>query len=120
MNKTILIVIIIIILAVGSIFFLRQSNKAEQLLNNKISNNQENFNIVISNFSFNPGTITAKVGETITWINQDSVPHKIKSDTFNSEILNPGDSFQNTFNTPGTYDYICSIHPSMKGKIIVQ
>lgn len=80
----------------------------------------ETTNVAIQNFAFNPSTITVDAGTTVTWTNEDSAPHRIKSDTFNSANLNRGDSFQHTFNTPGTYDYICGIHPSMKGKVVVR
>ena len=76
--------------------------------------------ITIQNFAFNPGTLTVKQGTKVTWTNQDSVVHKIKSDTFNSSDLGQGDKFDFTFNTKGSFDYSCSIHPSMTGKIIVK
>lgn len=80
----------------------------------------ETTNVAIQDFAFNPSTITVDAGSIVTWTNEDSAPHRIKSDTFNSANLNRGDSFQHTFNTPGTYDYICGIHPSMKGKVVVR
>ena len=68
--------------------------------------------VTIQNFTFNPQVVTIKQGDTVTWINKDTVTHRIKSDTFNSIDLNQGDKFQFTFKTKGTYDYICSIHPT--------
>lgn len=76
--------------------------------------------VTIQNFAFNPGTLTVKQGETVTWMNQDAATHKIKSDTFNSPDLNQGDKFEFIFNNKGSFDYNCSIHPSMTGKIIVE
>ncbi len=76
--------------------------------------------IAISNFAFNPGSLTVPVGTTVTWTNNDSVTHSVKSGTFSSPALAPGDTFQQTFNTAGTFKYSCSIHPSMTGTIIVQ
>lgn len=76
--------------------------------------------INIQNFSFSPATLTVKKGATVTWINNDSVPHQINSTTFNSSQLSKGQSFSFTFDTVGTFDYLCSIHPSMLGKIIVE
>lgn len=82
---------------------------------------QDNANAInIENFSFSPGTITIKKGAAIIWTNNDSAPHKIKSAAFNSEILNQGQSFSFTFNETGTFSYLCSIHPSMTGEIIVE
>lgn len=77
-------------------------------------------NVAIRNFAFAPATLTVKAGDTVTWTNDDSVPHQIKSETFNSASLSRGQTFSFTFQTAGTYDYSCAIHPSMKGQIIVQ
>jgi amicyanin len=74
----------------------------------------------IQNFAFAPETLTVKKGATITWTNNDSAPHQINSNAFNSDRLSKDQSFSFTFNDAGTFDYICSLHPSMKGKIIVE
>jgi plastocyanin len=79
--------------------------------------------IVIDNFSFLPKTFTVPLGATVTWTNHDKVPHLVTStnDQFKkSPLLKAGQSFSNTFATGGTYSYFCSIHPQMKGKIIVK
>ncbi|OGF52886.1 MAG: hypothetical protein A2Z21_04320 [Candidatus Fraserbacteria bacterium RBG_16_55_9] len=75
----------------------------------------------IENFSFKPATITLDVGTTVSWINRDSAPHTVTSSdrTLDSPTLKQGESFQFTFNTPGTYDYFCRIHPSMKARVVV-
>lgn len=74
----------------------------------------------IKNFSFNPPTLKVKKGTVITWTNNDSVAHQINSTTFGSDALTTGQSYSFTFNDGGTFDYKCSIHPSMKGTIIVE
>jgi plastocyanin len=76
----------------------------------------------ISGFAFNPGTITIKVGQTVTWTNNDSVSHNVKADdgSFSSSTLATGDSFSFTFNTAGTYTYKCGFHANMLGTVIVQ
>jgi plastocyanin len=76
--------------------------------------------VLIEGFAFKPATLTVKVGTTVTWLNNDSTAHNIKSDTFNSPMLNKGDKFEFTFSTTGTFDYICGVHPTMKGQIIVE
>ncbi len=78
--------------------------------------------ITIKNFAFNPSTITIKVGENVTWINEDSASHQVKEDAglFESSTLGTGQSYTYIFTTAGTYNYICTIHPSMKGKVIVE
>lgn len=76
--------------------------------------------VAIKNFAFDPQTLTVKAGTTVTWTNEDAVAHNIRSDTFNSQELGKGDTFKSKFDTPGTYEYSCGIHQSMKGTIIVQ
>ncbi len=79
--------------------------------------------VVIDNFSFSRETITVPIGTTVTWTNHDNVPHVVTSadDQFKkSPLLKAGQSFSNTFATAGSYSYFCSIHPRMKGKIIVE
>ena len=79
------------------------------------------FKVSIQNFSFSPAIAVIKSGTTIVWINNDSVNHSVDGgNVFKSGILQPGDTYSYTFNGSGTLNYSCSIHPSMKGKIIVQ
>jgi len=77
--------------------------------------------VTIKDFAFDPGDLTVAKGTTVTWKNDDSATHRIKSGdgSFDSKDLKNGDSFDHTFDTAGTFDYICGIHPSMKGKITV-
>ena len=81
--------------------------------------------IAIKNFAFVPTPLTVKSGTAITWTNEDSAPHTVVSDTGSpvpivSDSLSTGASFTFTFTQPGTYTYHCSIHPSMKGTVVVQ
>jgi len=75
----------------------------------------------ISGFAFDPAELTVKQGDTVVWVNEDSVPHTIKmGSAFESSQMGKGDSAEHTFTeTPGEYPYSCAIHPSMHGKIIV-
>ena len=77
----------------------------------------------IDNFTFTPQTLTVKAGTTVTWNNQDDIPHGIGSDNNafrRSKALDTDDKFAFTFTTPGTYKYFCYIHPHMTGTIVVQ
>jgi plastocyanin len=79
--------------------------------------------IKIDNFSFGPATITIAAGTTVTWTNNDDVPHVVTSDDnkmFKSKALDTDDHFSFTFSKPGTYNYYCAIHPKMTAKIVVQ
>jgi plastocyanin len=75
----------------------------------------------ISMFPFTPGTLTVPVGTKVTWTNRDEEPHTVFSLTkaFQSDALDTDQSFSFTFDKPGTYNYICTIHPNMKGTITV-
>ncbi len=76
----------------------------------------------IDQFAFYPQRITVKAGTTVTWINEDDVPHTVASSIkfFKSKALDTADKFSFTFTTPGTYDYFCSVHPHMTGAVVVE
>jgi plastocyanin len=62
-------------------------------------------------------------GTTVTWVNQDDIPHTVVSTdgkTFRSRVLDTGDRFSFTFARPGAFGYYCSIHPHMTGKVLVK
>jgi plastocyanin len=79
-------------------------------------------NVDISGFAFVPQTLTVSVGTTVTWTNNDSSSHTIASNDnlFQSGTLAKGATFSHTFAQKGTFNYHCSIHPSMTGKVIVE
>lgn len=78
--------------------------------------------VLIVLFAFRPSTVTVSVGDTVTWINAAFIPHTTTSDTglWASGRLNRLGRFSFTFTKAGTYTYHCSIHPFMKGSIVVQ
>jgi plastocyanin len=79
--------------------------------------------VKIDNFSFGPAAITIPAGSTVTWTNNDDVPHVVSSDDnkmFKSKALDTDDRFSFTFTKPGTYNYYCAIHPKMTATIVVQ
>ncbi len=77
--------------------------------------------IAIQNYAFSPSALTIQKGANVTWKNDDSVQHNVVSDSsaFSSPLLNKGDTYTHQFNNTGTFSYICSIHPYMKGTIVV-
>ena len=77
--------------------------------------------VSISDFKFNPATLTVPVGTTVTWTNQDEEPHTVaaKDGSFHSPGMDSHGTYSFTFATAGSYDYICSIHPFMTGTVVV-
>jgi plastocyanin len=75
----------------------------------------------IDNFSFKPDTITVPVGTTVVWENNDDIPHTVVSldATFHSQALDTEDKFSFTFAKAGMFEYFCSLHPQMTGKVVV-
>ena len=76
----------------------------------------------MANTAFDPAAITASVGDTVTWTNNDTLPHTatVESDqTCTTEQLAGGASGGIVFNTAGTYAFFCKVHPSMKGTVTV-
>ena len=78
--------------------------------------------IKIDNFTFTPAALTVPVGTQVTWTNRDDIPHTVVSDdkAIKSKALDTDDKFTFTFNKTGTYTYFCSLHPKMKGTVVVQ
>lgn len=68
--------------------------------------------------AFEPGAITVKTGQTVTFRNDDKVAHNVMSRTpghdFNLKLQKPGEESEVTFDTPGTVEVRCAIHPRMK------
>jgi plastocyanin len=74
----------------------------------------------IANFAFGPTLITVKSGTTVTWTNKDEDAHTVAiTGSPVSKPLQNGDTFTHTFSQPGTYSYVCTIHPNMRGMVVV-
>jgi plastocyanin len=78
--------------------------------------------VTIENFNFTPATITVSVGATVTWVNDDDVPHTVTASdkSYSSQSIDSNAQFSHTFTAPGTYSYFCAIHPFMTAKVVVQ
>lgn len=83
-------------------------------------NSQGAYPVSIKDFAFSPAVLNIGIGKTVTWTNNDSTIHRISGAGFEGGDLNNGQSYSYTFTSAGTFDYICKIHPSMKGQIIVK
>ena len=78
--------------------------------------------VSIYNYKFDPEVLTVPAGTTVVWTNKDEVPHSVVSSDkrfTQSGGLDTGDHYSYTFTDAGSYEYFCSLHPFMKGKIVV-
>jgi large subunit ribosomal protein L10 len=79
--------------------------------------------VSMKDIKFNPGSVTIKAGGKVTWTNDDSVGHDVTADDFESGSpggIDGGSTFSHTFKKAGTYNYVCSVHPGMKGTVKVK
>ncbi len=75
--------------------------------------------VTVNNMKYTPSVIEVPAGTTVTWSFEDGdTPHDVKGDGFKSAVMRQG-TFTHTFATPGTYDYKCSLHSQMTGRVIV-
>ena len=78
--------------------------------------------VKVFNYKFDPEVLTIPAGTTVTWTNKDEVPHTVMSSDkrfTSSGALDTGDAYSYTFTTAGSYEYFCTLHPFMKGKVVV-
>jgi plastocyanin len=83
----------------------------------------ESLAVDIKDFAFNPPEITVPVGGSVTWTNNDPVPHTatgLDREALQSGAIAPGESFTQAFDAAGTLEYFCEFHPNMKGSIVVE
>ena len=80
--------------------------------------------IKIDNFKFSPKELTVSVGTSVTWVNNDDVPHtatgKGEPPAFDSKALDTDQTYSFKFTKPGTYKYYCKVHTHMTGTVIVK
>ncbi len=82
----------------------------------------ESVTVRINGMRFEPANLTIKPGTTVTWVQDSTMPHSIsgKSGGLRSNTLNRGQQFSYTFDQTGRFDYVCGLHPSMNGSIVVE
>lgn len=100
----------------------QNSSPAPAANQNTVSNqNAGQTAVTIQGMAFDKNNLTVSVGTTVTWTNQDSVPHTVTSDNglFDSGNFTKGQSYSFTFTKEGTYTYHCTVHPSMTGTVTV-
>ena len=75
--------------------------------------------VVVDDMRFSPRVIEVTAGTTVSWSFQGGdMRHDVKGDGFKSEIMRTG-TFWHAFSAPGVYDYHCTLHPQMTGRIVV-
>ena len=76
--------------------------------------------VAIAAFAFEPVELRVSVGATVSWSNNDPTAHTVTGDGFNTGPLDPGTTGTVPFDTAGNFDYFCAIHPTMRGRVIVE
>ena len=79
--------------------------------------------IKMQNIAFDPKAVTVKVGQKVTWTNDDSTDHNVTANSgadFKSDNFGKGGTFSFTPTKAGTIKYVCTIHPGMDGTLTVQ
>ncbi len=128
--SSVLALLIVGFVAGGASIGVLASGSVTQLLANTQANSGVKADITIvpgassagATLSFSPPTLTVKVGSTVVWVNKDTVTHTVTSSAgnlFDSGNFPDGFVFKYTFTQVGTYQYYCTIHPSMTGTIVV-
>lgn len=103
----------------GAVTAAALATKKQRLRRGPVARAAASGSVTISGFAFGPAAITINAGDTITWTNQDAAPHTATGSGFDTGNLAKGQSGSHTFATAGTFSYVCSIHPSMKGTVTV-
>lgn len=75
--------------------------------------------VQMQDFAFSPASVTINVGDSVTWSNVGATDHDAASSAFSTGTVSPGSSASSTFSTAGTFSYVCSFHPQMKGTVQV-
>lgn len=82
---------------------------------------QQTHVVIIEGMQFHPASLTVRHGDRIVWRNQDLVPHTATAaDVFDSKAIAAQASWTYVARKPGTFPYVCSFHPTMKGTLVVQ
>lgn len=78
--------------------------------------------VSIQGFAFAPEVLQVSAGTAVVWTNNDPAPHTVTADdrSFDSAILTTSHTFRRVFDAPGTFRYMCSLHPTMKGRVEVK
>lgn len=103
-------------------FILMLFSSCVLILSCKKDTNPGKNEVFIEGLAFNPPILTVPLNTTVTWRNRDGIEHTVTSDDelFDSGVIRDNGTFSTTFTMAGTFNYYCSLHTEMTGKIIVQ
>lgn len=80
--------------------------------------------VAMKDLKFVPADLTVKVGQTVTWVNEEGVPHNVvntqEGKQPKSELFGEGQTYEFTPREPGKIEYVCTIHPGMEGTLTVE
>jgi len=87
-----------------------------------VLSNASQVTLDIHDYDFSPRDLTVQAGTAITWTNRDSVPHDATGEAggWATGTLKQSESVTISFDAPGVYDYLCTIHPTMRGSVTVE
>lgn len=109
--------IVIVALMIMFVMYMIMIYPSERM---KLLQEEDTGTIAIRDFAFSPAELEISAGTTVTWTNYDNTTHAIAGGKFNSGPLEPGNSYSYKFDSTGVYDYSCSIHTYMTGRIVVK
>lgn len=118
MKRTFLIAGAIIVVGIVAAVMYQQRSSTNTATQNAAETNL----VTVKDMAFAPATIKVKVGTKVTWTNNDSRTHTVASydgHIPSSQDIRPGETYSYTFTKTGTFKYHCSIHPNMKGVVVV-
>ena len=84
---------------------------------------EKSVEVAMKDIKFVPATVTVAKGGKVSWRNDDSAPHDVTADDFKSGAaggMKKGDTFEHTFNSAGSFGYVCTVHPGMEGTVEVK
>jgi plastocyanin len=77
--------------------------------------------VTVGDYFYRPKDLTVEAGDTVSWVNEGGAPegHTVTGDGFDSGVMHKGDTYDHRFGSPGSFDYVCTLHPNMTGSVTV-
>jgi amicyanin len=111
----------------GSAQTTEQTDTTEEETTEDSGGGGDSAEVGMQNIQFDPSELTVAAGTTVTWTNNEDVPHDVTKESGPGEDFSSGqgnmqngDTFEHTFEDAGTYEYVCTVHPNMTGSVTVE